>query len=103
MCFSAPASFTAAAVLLGLGTVTMRRARSRRELPYAAIPLLFGVQQLLEGMLWLTFPDRGSRTFRADWCALLRKPVARQALTFPALSGASHFSCRLVRFVPGTL
>ena len=51
MCFSAPASFTAAAVLLGLGTVTMRRARSRRELPYAAIPLLFGVQQLLEGML----------------------------------------------------
>lgn len=58
MCFSAPASFTAAAVLLGLGTVTMRRARSRRELPYAAIPLLFGVQQLLEGMLWLTFPDR---------------------------------------------
>ena len=32
--------------------------RSRRELPYAAIPLLFGVQQLLEGMLWLTFPDR---------------------------------------------
>ncbi|MBN0509414.1 hypothetical protein JTM45_33900, partial [Pseudomonas aeruginosa] len=55
---SAPASFTAAAVLLGLGTVTMRRARSRRELPYAAIPLLFGVQQLLEGMLWLTFPDR---------------------------------------------
>ncbi|MDF5946670.1 hypothetical protein P4129_06530 [Pseudomonas aeruginosa] len=36
----------------------MRRARSRRELPYAAIPLLFGVQQLLEGMLWLTFPDR---------------------------------------------
>ena len=58
MCFSASASFTAAAVLLGLGTVTMRRARSRRELPYAAIPLLFGVQQLLEGMLWLTFPDR---------------------------------------------
>lgn len=57
MCFSAPASFTAAAVLLSMGTVTVRRARARRELPYAAIPLLFGVQQLLEGMLWLTFPD----------------------------------------------
>ena len=58
MCFSALASFTAAAGLLGIGTVTVRRARARRELPYAAIPLLFGIQQLLEGMLWLTFPDR---------------------------------------------
>ncbi len=58
MCFSASASFTASAILLGIGTVTMRRARTRRELPYAAIPLLFAVQQLLEGMLWLTFPDR---------------------------------------------
>lgn len=58
MCFSAPASFTAAAALLGIGAVTVRRVRTRRELPYASIPLLFGVQQLIEGMLWLTFPDR---------------------------------------------
>lgn len=58
MCFSAPASFTAAAVLLGTGIVTVRRVRAWREVPYAAIPLLFGIQQLLEGMLWLTFPDR---------------------------------------------
>lgn len=69
MCFSASASFTAAAVLLGLGTVTMRRARSRRELPYAAIPLLFGVQQLLEGMLWLTFPDRAP-LLSATYCGM---------------------------------
>jgi hypothetical protein len=58
MCFSAGASFTAAAVLLVVGAATVRRARVRSELPYAWIPVLFGIQQLLEGALWLTFPDR---------------------------------------------
>lgn len=58
MCFSAEASFTAGAVLLAVGAATVRRARVRSELPYAWIPALFGIQQLLEGALWLTFPDR---------------------------------------------
>ena len=58
MCFSAEASFTAGTVLLIVGVATVRRARTRSELPYAAIPVLFGIQQLLEGALWLTFPDR---------------------------------------------
>lgn len=55
MCFSATASFSTGAFLLGLGTLTLRSARSRRELPFAAIPLLFAVQQLTEGVIWLTF------------------------------------------------
>ncbi len=55
MCFSATASFTAGAFLLGLGTMTIKSARERRELPFAAIPLLFAVQQLSEGVIWLTF------------------------------------------------
>ncbi|CAN5500376.1 hypothetical protein BH10PSE17_BH10PSE17_37090 [soil metagenome] len=55
MCFSAPASFTAAAVLAGLGTVTLRAARTPQAKPYAAIPLLFAVQQFIEGLLWLSF------------------------------------------------
>ncbi|MGV8822814.1 DUF6629 family protein [Methylibium petroleiphilum] len=58
MCFSAEASFTAGAVLLLVGAATLRRARVRSELPYAWIPVLFGIQQVLEGALWLTFPDR---------------------------------------------
>jgi hypothetical protein len=58
MCFSAPASFTAGAALLIVGAATVRRARTRSELPYAWIPVLFGIQQWLEGALWLTFPDR---------------------------------------------
>lgn len=55
MCFSATASFTAGAYLLGLGTLTLRSARRQRELPFAAIPLLFAIQQLSEGVIWLTF------------------------------------------------
>ena len=56
MCFSATASFTAGVALLIVGTVTTRRASRRPELPYALIPVLFGLQQLIEGALWLTFP-----------------------------------------------
>ena len=56
MCFSATASFTAGIALLAIGTVTTRRVRRKEELPYALIPALFGLQQLIEGALWLTFP-----------------------------------------------
>jgi hypothetical protein len=55
MCFSATASFTAGALLLGLGTMTLKSTRERREVPFAAIPLLFAIQQLSEGVIWLTF------------------------------------------------
>jgi hypothetical protein len=41
-------------VLLGAGAVAVRRARRVAEWPYALIPVWFGVQQLLEGGLWLT-------------------------------------------------
>ena len=55
MCFSATASFSAGAVLLGVGTLTLKSVRRPRELRYAAIPLLFAIQQLSEGVIWLTF------------------------------------------------
>lgn len=55
MCFSATASFSAGAVLLGLGTLTLKSVRRPRELLFAAIPLLFAIQQLSEGVIWLTF------------------------------------------------
>ena len=55
MCFSATASFSAGAVLFGLGTLTVKSAHRRREMPLAAIPMLFAIQQLSEGVIWLTF------------------------------------------------
>ncbi len=61
MCFSATASFSAGVVLLGLGTLTLKSAKRPRELPFAAIPLLFAIQQLIEGVIWLTFSYEAPR------------------------------------------
>jgi len=55
VCFSATASFSAGTLLLGIGTLTLTAASRPRELPFAAIPLLFAIQQLSEGVIWLTF------------------------------------------------
>ena len=55
MCFSAPVSFAAAALLMPAGVHTLRLAwqSDRRLLGLAAFPLFFGIQQLIEGVLWL--------------------------------------------------
>jgi hypothetical protein len=54
VCFSATASFTAAAVLLPSGGLSLYRAwrGDRRYLALCALPLLFGVQQLFDGLVW---------------------------------------------------
>lgn len=54
MCFSATASFTAGTALSAVGGVTLRKSRGKAELPIAMIPLLFGIQQLTEGVLWVS-------------------------------------------------
>jgi hypothetical protein len=54
MCFSPTASFVAGTALSGIGSVTVAKARSKWEIPFAAIPLLFGLQQLTEGVVWLS-------------------------------------------------
>lgn len=55
MCFSATASFTAAALLLPAGALGARRAYriDRRYVAICSLPLLFGIQQLLEGFVWI--------------------------------------------------
>ena len=55
MCFSATASFTAAAVLLPVAAYTIGTAlkTDRRYLGFAIFPLFFGIQQVLEGGLWM--------------------------------------------------
>ena len=55
MCFSATASFSSGVLLLGIGALTLKAAKLPREWPLAAIPLLFAMQQLIEGVIWLTF------------------------------------------------
>jgi hypothetical protein len=55
MCFSASASFVAGTALSVLGVATLRTIRGRTQIAFAAIPLLFGLQQIVEGVLWLSF------------------------------------------------
>lgn len=52
MCFSATASFVVGVPLTVAGVATLKLAKKRCELPFAAIPLLFGIQQIVEGFLW---------------------------------------------------
>lgn len=54
MCFSAVASFSAGSVLSVAGVITTQKAQSRPQLAFAAIPFLFGIQQLSEGFVWLS-------------------------------------------------
>ncbi|MES2763777.1 MAG: DUF6629 family protein [Bacteroidota bacterium] len=53
MCFSATASFGAAAVLGTIGTVSLIKAKKPEQKMFAAIPLVFAIQQACEGLLWL--------------------------------------------------
>jgi hypothetical protein len=62
ICFSATASFASGMALLAIGAVAVRNTRDAVEVPYAAIPLLFAVQQLVEGGLWQNLPAQTSAT-----------------------------------------
>lgn len=75
MCFSATASFIAGTSLSAVGVATLNETETRSERPFAMIPLLFGIQQLTEGVVWLTF--------RHD------APLLKQAMTY-LYSGFSH-------------
>ncbi len=75
MCFSAPASFIAGTALTAIGVAALRRTEARSEIPFAMIPLLFGIQQLTEGVIWLTFSNDA--------------PMLKQTMTY-VYSGFSH-------------
>jgi len=55
MCFSATASFIAGGALSAAGAETLRHAKTRERAPLAAMPLLFGIQQIVEGVVWSSF------------------------------------------------
>ncbi|MEZ5318108.1 MAG: DUF6629 family protein [Vicinamibacterales bacterium] len=75
MCFSASASFIAGTSLSAIGVASLKSTEAHTERPFAAIPLLFGAQQLAEGVIWLTF--------RHD------APVLKETMTY-VYSGFSH-------------
>jgi Family of unknown function (DUF6629) len=56
MCFSVEASFVTAGVTAAIGIVSLTRVTRPREVPLAAAPILFAMQQSIEGLLWLNLP-----------------------------------------------
>jgi Family of unknown function (DUF6629) len=61
VCFSPQADFFAGAVVAGVGLETLRHVRARCELIVGALPLLFGIHQLVEGFVWLGLRGQVSR------------------------------------------
>ncbi len=53
MCFSAAANFVGSSALGIIGAVTLTKVKHRRELLFAALPMLFAVHQFIEGFVWL--------------------------------------------------
>ena len=62
MCFSAEASLGSAVILLPAGVYCLEAAwrKDRRYLPLAAVPVMFGLQQLCEARVWVGL-DSGNR------------------------------------------
>lgn len=56
MCFSAEASFVGGAIILVIGIATVKKVHKPSQIIFASIPLFFGLQQITEGLLWLTLP-----------------------------------------------
>ena len=52
MCFSPEADLAAGVLVSVVGIDAIKRARTPEELPLAALPLLFGVHQLIEAFVW---------------------------------------------------
>jgi hypothetical protein len=53
MCFSATANFVGSGVLGAVGVVTLSKVKHKRELLFAALPVLFAIHQFIEGFVWL--------------------------------------------------
>jgi hypothetical protein len=67
MCFSAIASFSSGIILGTIGAVTLKTAPKNSHRPFAAIPLIFALQQITEGFLWLCLKGK----IDAGWEQLL--------------------------------
>lgn len=79
MCFSATASFSASAVLGFIGAATLIKTQNKKAWLLAAVPMLFALQQFVEGLLWLSLKSRPEYTLPLTYIflffALLLWPI----------------------------
>ena len=52
MCFSVQSDLAVGIALVPVGIASLREVRHAREVPFAALPLLFAVHQLIEAVVW---------------------------------------------------
>ena len=95
MCFSAEASFTAAAILLGVGILNVRKNSDRSMFLFALMPLLFAVQQFSEGLLWVSLEFPGYH--------MLRTVSKYFFLTFAIVIWPSFVSMSLLKIEDGRM
>jgi hypothetical protein len=57
MCFSPEASFAGGIIISVIGVATVTKVHKPSQMIFASIPLFFGVQQIVEGVLWITIPS----------------------------------------------
>jgi hypothetical protein len=60
MCFSAGASFAGGVVITAIGVMAVRRNSDPSQRMFAAIPFIFGVQQISEGFVWVALQSSGN-------------------------------------------
>jgi hypothetical protein len=66
MCFSTTASFASGVVLSAVGISCLTKVRASNQILFASIPLVFGIQQLLEGVVWLSLSNSKYAQFQSS-------------------------------------
>jgi hypothetical protein len=66
MCFSATANFAGSAILGTIGIATLKEVKDKREVLFAALPVLFALHQFTEGFVWLGLDHRLSSMVAHD-------------------------------------
>jgi hypothetical protein len=57
MCFSPEASFAGGIIISSIGVATIGKVHKPSQFLFASIPFFFGIQQIIEGALWLSLPN----------------------------------------------
>jgi hypothetical protein len=83
VCFSVQADVVAGVVLLPMAFVSLREVRQAREVPFASLPLLFALHQLIEAVVWAG--SDGYEVSRSVWQAAVWMYVGFAMVVLPTL------------------
>jgi hypothetical protein len=92
MCYSAEASFVAGAALIPAGGYCIASALRKRPnfLPLALVPLVFGLQQISEGFVWIGIERSDPNLIRSSSLVFLFFALAFWPFWFPFLTAVTE-------------